>query len=36
MKISEIRELTNEEKEEQKQLREEYLAYVRVELKGKK
>ena len=35
-RLSKIRELTNEEKEEQKQLREEYLAYVRVELKGKK
>lgn len=35
-RLSKTRELTEEEKAEQKQLREEYLAYVRAELRGGK
>ena len=35
-RISKIRELTEEERLEQKALREEYLAEVRSQLKGKK
>ena len=35
-RISKERELTDEEKQEQKKLREEYIAYVRATLRGKK
>ena len=35
-RFSKERELTEEERAEQKALREEYLAYVRAQLRGKK
>ena len=35
-RISKVRELTEEERAEQKALREEYLAWVRAQLKGRK
>ena len=35
-RLSKQRELTEEEKREQKELREEYLAYVRSQLRGAK
>lgn len=35
-RLSKERELTEEERAEQKALREEYLAYVRAQLRGKK